>query len=1198
MPSRRDDFSPAVANKARDLVSSICSNPTCRVFTVSAQVADTCDTASVGTAAHIHAAAPGGPRYDANQTREERRGIANALWLCATCARLVDSDVTAHPPDLLRKWKAEAEREARARIGKQATTVDEVNAHERSRITGQLDALLRRVGEAGALAPTLQTAFTRRLDLRPPPLVTDVIRRDATVARILASIGARRWLAIHGEVAIGKTHLAGLLARARGESIWIRARGVDGPEAAARVEEAIAARAGHFPPTVVVDDLPPVRDELLDALVHLHDALGATVLVISTSDHRLGLSIGKYVAADHILEEACPGLTDEEAADLIRAQGGVALSDKATVFLNALAHNHPALLTAISRYLKKRGWVWNNDALAALFAREHLAEVNSETVRALTESIASESSRALLYRLTLARGAFDAELASRLGAVPPALALIHERLMDLDGLWIQRQNDDRYTASPLAASLPPTVVDEPTRIACWKVLAAHAMSGTVTPRELVDATLYFTQAREFDLAAQSLSFGLASFAFEERSVSPGDLLVPWWDMPLPTEMSPDAAIWLRCAQIAAGLRANKNIDGLLDDLSTRLSASNLSWGPVIGATVAFQPLIKTRARAAVALLRTALHEFDRARLPGGQLLSACVPMRLELLAWLVAPDVRTPEDIAAWVDLILDLPPSSLLVKDGWLSFREACLAVIDTIWMREVDKPNEARDWPSVETLLSSIRSAALSKGNAFLAAVATRATMVVLAEYENRRADAVALAQETRDKVQDDRGALYLVQECEGRQALYRGDLQVARVTLDAALATLGDDDAGGIHILQTLNCAARATSRTSPNEAVGYMRRAKQVAVTLGKSGEVELSRVCGELAIACEHAGERDGAYAALVSGVEALLACSRTSDSWKRTAALFAHTVAYVARVMTTGKPPPSLSGGEAFARPEQGMFYIASDEVKGILRPQAMASVCVMLAEFAAALGADDDALRWGKRTLEEADADPTGEAPQFIALALPHMIRGALRDLPTLSDVVVSSVKATRAQTIQADMFVLALSIIPLASEILRLSVTGDAAAVACEQAALLCADVASRISGSAAWEAAEMVFRTAATKDGNVNDLIRLANHHGTSGAEGAHLIAALLASVDPRRKLRTVAQAHVAVLGVFEGPNLAHIRDHVMGNVEQYWRAMLAAAPFQFSHPTALREALAEMPERGVTERAARVVRAVADDLGVHR
>lgn len=45
-----------------------------------------------GVAAHICAAAPGGRRYDKNQTPAQRKSIENAIWLCSFHADLIDGD--------------------------------------------------------------------------------------------------------------------------------------------------------------------------------------------------------------------------------------------------------------------------------------------------------------------------------------------------------------------------------------------------------------------------------------------------------------------------------------------------------------------------------------------------------------------------------------------------------------------------------------------------------------------------------------------------------------------------------------------------------------------------------------------------------------------------------------------------------------------------------------------------------------------------------------------------------------------------------------------------------------------------------------------------------------------------------------------------------------------------------------------------
>lgn len=74
----------------------------------------------MGVAAHIVAAAKGGPRADDTMPAEELTAIANGIWLCQTCSKLIDSDTERFVIALLRKWKESAERRARDEIERAA----------------------------------------------------------------------------------------------------------------------------------------------------------------------------------------------------------------------------------------------------------------------------------------------------------------------------------------------------------------------------------------------------------------------------------------------------------------------------------------------------------------------------------------------------------------------------------------------------------------------------------------------------------------------------------------------------------------------------------------------------------------------------------------------------------------------------------------------------------------------------------------------------------------------------------------------------------------------------------------------------------------------------------------------------------------------------------------------------------------------
>lgn len=113
----RQEFNQQVKRALAHRVGLLCSNPSCRAATAGPQ-ANPSKAVNVGVAAHITAAARGGPRFDPNMTEKDRRSTVNGIWLCQNCAKLVDNDVVNYSAAVLSAWKAEAEEEARTRIGK------------------------------------------------------------------------------------------------------------------------------------------------------------------------------------------------------------------------------------------------------------------------------------------------------------------------------------------------------------------------------------------------------------------------------------------------------------------------------------------------------------------------------------------------------------------------------------------------------------------------------------------------------------------------------------------------------------------------------------------------------------------------------------------------------------------------------------------------------------------------------------------------------------------------------------------------------------------------------------------------------------------------------------------------------------------------------------------------------------------------
>jgi hypothetical protein len=115
----RDDFTKATAEHLAKRAGHVCSNPDCRAKTSGPSEADPTKSKNVGVAAHISAASDGGPRFNALMSSDHRKAPENGIWLCSTCAHLIDTNGGIdHPIATLQKWKTDHEAETSRALGK------------------------------------------------------------------------------------------------------------------------------------------------------------------------------------------------------------------------------------------------------------------------------------------------------------------------------------------------------------------------------------------------------------------------------------------------------------------------------------------------------------------------------------------------------------------------------------------------------------------------------------------------------------------------------------------------------------------------------------------------------------------------------------------------------------------------------------------------------------------------------------------------------------------------------------------------------------------------------------------------------------------------------------------------------------------------------------------------------------------------
>jgi hypothetical protein len=84
---------------------------------------------SMGTASHICAASPLGPRYDPNMSPEQRSSVGNGIWMCRNHGTIIDSTDPEFTTEVLHTWKKNAEAESHQRVRRGSMPPSSVVGH-------------------------------------------------------------------------------------------------------------------------------------------------------------------------------------------------------------------------------------------------------------------------------------------------------------------------------------------------------------------------------------------------------------------------------------------------------------------------------------------------------------------------------------------------------------------------------------------------------------------------------------------------------------------------------------------------------------------------------------------------------------------------------------------------------------------------------------------------------------------------------------------------------------------------------------------------------------------------------------------------------------------------------------------------------------------------------------------------------------
>jgi tetratricopeptide (TPR) repeat protein len=409
----RDEFRSAAKTVLAQRAAGRCSNPDCGAVT-SGPGLDPNSAVNVGVAAHITAASPGGPRYDPALTPAERAAALNGIWLCQTCAKLIDTDLSRYKADVLRQWKTRAEAAAAAMLAAGAGSAGQ-----------PVNLVVPSAESPDALLSFASTLLTR-------------VGRDAELAELEAFLGSERqfaWWLWTGPAGAGKSRLAVELCRA-----------VSGRWHAGFLREPDQSRLGELRavwPTLVVVDYAAQRSAWLsEAIVQLaqrHHGAPVRVLVLERAAsgpwwdtlRRLNRNEESHLvdAAAYALPRKLGGLSRDQIRALIRDATRQAEASPSTTQVEDIA-DHSQLIDPAGRPLfaviAALDWLDGNDVSTGrdTALRRLLARLDAQTAERLGGSLPPGRARNLRTLATVLGGVPAAKYEQILDAHQPPPGLL------------------------------------------------------------------------------------------------------------------------------------------------------------------------------------------------------------------------------------------------------------------------------------------------------------------------------------------------------------------------------------------------------------------------------------------------------------------------------------------------------------------------------------------------------------------------------------------------------------------------------------------------------------------------------------------------------------------------------------------------------------------------------------------------------
>jgi len=768
---------------------------------------------------------------------------------------------------------------------------------------------------------------------------TNITHRVKTVQKIISEWGDKTWLNIDGGFDTGKSQLSLLIKNQLNcKCIWISLKGLSDSEFNQKIlflaNNVLSKNVSSSsdPNTVneqliIFDDLPQLgdNDQINTLFIQLVKyCTQNNTKILSTSNYKVHSKI-KNVINDDFNEINIPLLTKEETLEVLKTYTSKKTNLKYLESIFTVSQGYPIYLQVICKYLENKKWSLDVDEYFQFLTGKAFNSLGDETYKKLLSTTEDESVRELLYRLNIVSGDVPEDVIKLVCQAEPRISKPYEKVLKLTGTWLQKNEDNTYSISPLIKRLGKENLASETIIEVNNSLGEFILAKKNNSQyDVRSAILHFIEGKSYDEAGMVFISVLQFYITKPELFKESGFDVFWSSMPLPNDMSTLLKTLIRTLQlnIESDLRASKNInykkdkrDYLRKDLESLMELDNdLDEVQILFIKlILFKSYLLENGRKALNYFSLFSGSYKKLNNLEEDYLKESFTDNL----WILLYDLESYDDVKTWFY-------NYTLINKSIEEYDSKSVEIFSNILCDNL----LAKSTNNNETIkiLDFIYENSQSNNLEVLGAFASRAKINIICEKLNDLTAAKEYLAEINPTFKSDL-ALFLIKDELGRQQYY---LDKKKDSLKTLLEVI-EIDVSYITKIDTYLTIAKIVGEKDPelahrytDEALNYGRK----KIELTKLSEIKL---LGEYSTSQWFTGDLKGSIHTLSNSYEKLLDSYNNLDSFDNindyniTVLRAGSNLNYIFQVIENGVPPDKIFDGSEYSPPSRGMFNSTYD---------------------------------------------------------------------------------------------------------------------------------------------------------------------------------------------------------------------------------------------------------------------------------